>query len=289
MKRLLVLLAALAAGCGENPSEAAPVLKFTAIPGDNTTELKAKFAPFEKHMSGKLGVTVKYVTTTNYTASVTSFINGDVHLAWFGGLSGVRARDKVPNSRAIAQGEADPEYHTYFIAHVDSGLEKSESFPKGLEGKTFTFGSNGSTSGRLMPEYFIRKNTGKTPAEFFGRAMSFSGSHEKTARFVESGQFKSGAIDYKTYDRLVAEKKIDPEKVRVIWKTPPYPDYNWTAHPDLEKQFGNGFTDRLQAALIELKDPALLRAINRPEGLTTANNEDWDGLRNLARELGLVR
>ena len=102
-------------------------------------------------------------------------------------------------------------------------------------------------------------------------------------------QFQAGAIDYKTYERLVAEKEIDPEKCRVIWETPPYPDYNWTAHPDLEKQFGDGFTDRLQAALIELKDPALLRAINRPEGLIPAKNEDWDGLRELARELGLVR
>ena len=287
MRRILVLLGALALGCGETPSD--PVLKFTAIPGDNTTDLKAKFAPFEKHMSLELGVPVEYVTTTHYAASVTSFINGDIHLAWFGGLSGVRARDKVPGARAIAQGKADPEYHTYFIAHVDSGLERSDSFPKGLEGKTFTFGSNGSTTGRLMPEYFIRKNTGKTPAEFFGRAMSFSGSHEKTARFVESGQFQAGAIDYKTYERLVAEKEIDPEKCRVIWETPPYPDYNWTAHPDLEKQFGDGFTERLQAALIELKDPALLRAINRPEGLIPAKNEDWDGLRELARELGLVR
>ena len=286
-----LILGLLLAGC-DDPAPAAvpvPVLKFTAIPGDNTTDLKERFAPFERAMSGTLGVPVQYVPTEDYAASVETFVSGDVHLAWFGGLTGVRARRAVPGARAIAQGKADPEYRSYFIAHAGSGLQRSDDFPTALEGRTFTFGSGSSTSGRLMPEHFIRLHTGRSPNEFFGREMSFSGSHEKTAQLVEAGTFDAGAIDFKTYDRLVAEKAIDPEKCAVIWTTPPYPDYNWTAHPELDKVFGAGFTDRLQAALLAIDDPALLKAVNRPEGFIKASNEEWNALAELAEELGLVR
>ena len=285
---VVTVLMLLACGSGESPSSA-KVLYFTAIPGDDVTELQHKFAPFEKHMGEQLGVEVKYVPSADYSASVESLVSGDVHLAWFGGLTGVRARKAVPGARAIAQGKADPEYHTYFIAHKDSGLKKGDSFPRNLAGKKFTFGSQSSTSGRLMPEYFIRKHSGKSPAEFFGALPSFSSSHEKTAQLVQAGTFQAGAIDFKTYHRLVAEKKVDPETCYVIWKTPAYPDYNWTAHPDLEKIFGAGFIDKLQQKLIAVKDPALLKAVNRPEGLIPAKNEEWDNLAKLARELSLLR
>ena len=297
--RAIVGALAVAAGmtlsaCGGaegDTSTSAPskTLYFTAIPGDDVTQLQEKFAPFEKHMSAALGVDVKYRPAADYSASVESFISGDVHLAWFGGLTGVRARNAISGARAIAQGKADPEYHTYFIAHKDSGLKKGDSFPKDLAGKKFTFGSQSSTSGRLMPEHFIRLNSGKSPTDFFGAPASFSGSHEKTAQLVQAGTFQAGAIDYKTYDRLVAEKKVDPATCFVIWKTPAYPDYNWTAHPDLEEIFGAGFIEKLQKALIAVKDPALLKAVNRPEGLIFAKNEDWNHLAKLAKELNLLR
>ena len=275
------------AACG-GPSE--PSLKFTAIPGDNTNRLADKFAPLERYLSQQLGVAVRYVPTTSYSASVESFVNGDVHLAWFGGLTGVRARQKVVGAVAIAQGRADPQYHSYFIANTASGIEPSDSFPAGLAGRKFAFGSSSSTSGRLMPEFFIRQFTGQAPADYFdGQEMSFSGSHEKTAKLVEAGTFDAGAMDYKTFDRMIREKLIDPEKVQIIWKTPPYPDYHWTIHPDVEKIFGAGFIARTQEALIQIKDRELLEAINRPEGLIGAGNSDWDDLRDLAKSLGLVR
>jgi phosphonate transport system substrate-binding protein len=274
-------------GCGNTKKEV--VLTFTAIPGDNTTELSAKFKPLEKYLSEKLSVKVQYVPTADYAAAVDSFVNGDVHLAWFGGLTGIRARRKVEGARAIAQGVIDPRYKSYFIAHKDSGLKLGKEFPEALRGKKFAFGSSGSTSGRLMPTYFIKKFTGETADQFFGSVPHFSGSHEKTAQLVSAGTFHAGAIDYKTYDRLVAEKKIDPKICYVIWTTPVYPDYNWTAHPDLDRKFGEGMIDRLQKTMIEMTDSDLLKAINRQEGLIPAKNEEWDDLAGLAKELGLLR
>lgn len=265
-------------------------LSFTAIPNENTTELMQKFQPVADYLSAQLGVPVEYKPAANYEASVEFFKNGDVQLAWFGGLTGVRARDAVAGSSAIAQGLVDPKYHSYFIVNGDSDLQPSKDFPMALKGKTFTFGSKGSTSGRLMPEYFIRKHTKLAPAAFLaGDQMNFSGAHDATAKAVEAGTFEAGAIDYKTYDRMVADGDVDPAKCRIIWQTPDYADYNWTAHPVLEERFGAGFTKKLQTALINMKQPELLQAVNRPEGLISASNADFEGLRELAIEVGLVR
>lgn len=287
----LFLGLALLASCGDAPTEASgdPVLRFSAIPDDNSTELKLKFDKVAAYLGEQLGVEVEYVPSSDYGASVQAFKNGDIHLAWFGGLTGVQARAAVEGATAIAQGVVDPAYKSYFIANVDSGLTPSDAFPMDLAGKKFTFGSERSTSGRLMPEHFIRENTGKSPEEFLGSAMQFSGSHDKTATLVEAGTFDAGVLSYKTYDKMVANGSIDPAVCQIIWTTPTYPDYNWTAHPALDEVYGAGTIERLKTALLEMNDPELLDAVLRPEGLIPAVNSDFAVVEELAGSLGFLQ
>lgn len=287
-----VVISLLIGACGAGPAEegetSAPVLRFTAIPDQNTTELAEKFAPLGSHFAAELGVAVEYVPAHDYQAAVEMFKNGDVGLAWFGGLTGVQARSAVPGARAIAQGEADPRYYSYFIAHRDAGIEPSDEFPAAIAGLRFTFGSESSTSGRLMPEYFIRQATGKSPQELFAQPVGFSGSHDKTVELVEAGQYQVGAVNYKVYDRRVAAGETDPEVCRVIWRTPDYADYNWTVRPDVDTEFGEAFTERLTATLVAIDDPELLAALPR-ERLIPASNQEYEGIREVAEQLGMLR
>jgi phosphonate transport system substrate-binding protein len=283
---LLLVTLASAAPAADQPTA---VLRFTALPDHNATELKQKYDPVARHLSSELGINVAYVPAADYQASVEMFKNGDVMLAWFGGLTGVQARRAVPGARAIVQGAEDAHYHSYFIAHESTGLERSEQFPSAIASLPFSFGSESSTSGRLMPEFFIRKHSGKSPKEFFSEPFGFSGSHPKTAELVSEGtKVKAGVLNYMTYDSMVADGRIDPETCRIIWKTPPYADYNFTAHPDIDKRFGAGTIDRLQDALTAIEDKALLAAFQRT-GLIKAANAEFNGIANIAVELGMLR
>ena len=275
-------------GPADQAAKSTQILRFTAIPDQNTTELQERFKPLGDYLTKHLGVTVEYVPARDYQAAVEMFVNGDVDLAWFGGLTGVQARNRVPGARAIAQGEADPKYYSYFIAHTDTGLTRSDEFPVGIGGFTFTFGSESSTSGRLMPEYFIRKHTGKSPWELFEKPVGFSGSHDKTAELVASGQYQVGVINYKVYDQRVEQGKTNPDVVRIIWQTPEYADYNWSVRPDLDEKLGEAFTTRLQQALIGVSDPMLLAALPR-ERLIPASNEEFEGVRVVAQQLDMLR
>ena len=268
------------------PALAAQPFVFTAIPDQDESRLMERFSKVADYLSRELGVEAKYVPVKSYAAAVTAFRNDQVQLAWFGGLSGVRARLLVDGSEAIAQGVEDPDFQTYFIAHASSGLQPADGFPADIAGKAFTFGSKGSTSGRLMPEYHIRQHFGKVPEQVFSK-VGFSGNHSKTIALVQSGAYQAGAVNFKVWAREMEEGKIDPDKVSVIWKTPPYPDYQWSIRGDVDARWGEGFKEKVRAALLNMDDPALLASFPR-SGFIAASNADFQPILDTAREIGLI-
>ena len=264
------------------------VFTFTAIPDQDTTRLQERFGKIADYLSEELGITVKYIPVKSYSASVQAFKNNEVQLAWFGGLSGVQARLAVPNSVAIAQGAEDPDFISYFIANTSTGLSFSEKFPKAIADKTFTFGSKGSTSGRLMPEHFIRQAFGgKAPRDVFKR-VGFSGDHSKTLALVQAGSYEVGAMNFKVWLKEVEAGKVDPTKVQVIWRTPGYPDYNWTIRGSVDETYGEGFIKKVQEALLDISDPAILNAFPRAKFIP-ADNSMYQPILDTAIEVGIIR
>ncbi|APX22972.1 MAG: putative selenate ABC transporter substrate-binding protein [Rhodobacteraceae bacterium] len=282
--RTLPLTLALLVGSALGAS--AQTLYFSAIPDEDETRLVERFSAVADYLEGELGVDVQFVPVKSYAASVTAFRNNQIQLAWFGGLTGVQARLAVPDARAIAQGKEDPIFVSYFIANTETGLEPSGDFPEEARGMSFTFGAKTSTSGRLMPEYHIRKETGEAPEEFFGR-VGFSGDHSQTLRLVASGAWQVGALNFAVYDKALEEGAPEVKTAKVIWETPPYPDYNWTIRGDVDATFGEGFADKVQDALIGMDDPELLNAFPR-EAFIPAQNADFEPIAETAKELGLI-
>jgi phosphonate transport system substrate-binding protein len=279
------LLAAILLLLAVQPLLARPFV-FTAIPDEDETRLKQRFDQVAAYLQDKLGVEVQFVPVKNYAASIAAFANDQVQMAWFGGLSGLQARKLVPGSKAIAQGYEDQFFVSYFIVNTSTGLTESKDFPMGLKGLTFTFGSKDSTSGRLMPEYFVRKAFGKGPNEVFSR-VGFSGDHTKTLELVQSGAYQAGALNYKVWENEVKAGHVDASKVRVIWRTPTYPDYNWSVRGDLDEHYGQGFTDKLTQALLGMTDRKLLDAFPR-QSFVPASNADYQAVETVGKAIGLL-
>lgn len=261
-------------------------LVFSAIPDQNQSQLNKRFSKIATYLSSTLNVPVKYVPVKSYAAAITAFQNNQVQLAWFGGLSGVRARSLVSGSEAIAQGTEDTEFETYLIAHHSTGLKASDKFPPAIAGMNFTFGSKGSTSGRLMPEFYIREHFKKAPEDIFKR-VGFSGNHSRTIALVQSGAYQVGAVNYKVWQTELAAGKIDQSKVNIIWKTPAYPDYQWSVRGDIDNVWGTGFKARIKKALLNMNDPDLLNAFPR-SAFISAKNADYLPILNTAIKIGLI-
>src|SRR5262245_50235922 len=263
-----------------------PAFVFTAIPDQDETRLVERFTRVADYLQGKLGVSVKYLPVKSYPAAVTAFANGQVQLAWFGGFTGVQARRQVPGSEAIAQGAEDVAFKSFFIANSKTGLAPAKEFPKGIAGKSFTFGSRASTSGRLMPEYFIRNAFGRSPDEVFSR-VGFSGDHSRTIQLVQSGAYETGVLDYSVWELDQKAGKVDPAQVVVIWESPTFPDYQWTVRGDVEKTYGAGFKEKLRAALLAIEDRAILDQFARSKFIP-AKNSDYDPIEEVGKVTNLL-
>jgi phosphonate transport system substrate-binding protein len=286
-RRGVAALAAIAA-LGVVPAAAQTrTFAFTAIPDQDETRLVERFTRVAEYLQGKLGVRVKYLPVKNYPAAVTAFTNDQVQLAWFGGFTGIQARRAVPGSEAIAQGAEDVAFKSYVIANARTGLQLGKDFPKDIAGKSFTFGARASTSGRLMPEFFIRRSVGgRSPDELFSR-VGFSGDHSRTIQLVQSGAYEVGVLDYSVWELEKKAGKIDESQVKVIWETPTYPDYNWTIRGDVDAAFGAGFKDKLRAAILAIDDPAVLASFTR-SNFIPAKNADYAPIEEVARTSGLL-
>jgi phosphonate transport system substrate-binding protein len=259
---------------------------FTAIPDEDETRLRARFDKVADYLAQQLQVEVAYLPVKSYAAAITAFQNNEVQLAWFGGLSGVRARLLVPGSEAIAQGLEDEAFITYFIAHSRTGLQPADSLPEDVGEFTFTFGSKGSTSGRLMPEFYLRGTYNKSPEELF-RRVGFSGNHSQTIRLVEAGTYDLGAVNFTVWDAEMEAGNIDPAKVQIIWQTPPYPDYHWTIRGDADQRFGSGFSNRVRQTLLTMEDPGLLESFPRSKFIP-AGNSAYDPILKVGKSIGLI-
>lgn len=264
----------------------AETFTFTAIPDQDETRLTERFGRVATYLSTTLGTEVRYIPVKSYPAAVAAFRNNQVQLAWFGGLSGVQARNLVPGSEAIAQGAEDTAFKSYFIAHASTGLKASDAFPAQIAGKSFTFGSKGSTSGRLMPEFYVRDHFKKAPEQVFSR-VGFSGDHSRTIALVQSGAYDIGVLNYAVWDEELKMGKIDTSKVQVIWTTPTYPDYQWSIRGDVDATWGEGFKQKVQKALLDMKDPALLQAFPR-SAFVPAQNSDYAPIEETAVSLGIM-
>lgn len=269
-------------------------LSVGAIPDQDPEKLQRLYGKLADYLSEELGVPVAYQPVTDYAAAVTAFKVGDLDLVWFGGLTGVQARLQVPDAEAIAQRDIDAAFHSIFIASSASGLGSIENLADltSLKGKSITFGSESSTSGRLMPQYFLSE-AGVELSDFKGEP-GFSNSHDATLKLVEAGSYDVGALNEQVWLDRVAAGQVDESKVQAIWQTPAYYDYHWVVNSDqLNKQYGEGFTEKIQAALLKL-DPsnpeqAEILELFGAEKFIETKNENYAQIEAVGREIGKIQ
>jgi len=235
------------------------------------------------YLAKETGMKVEYTPVTDYAAVVEGLAAKKVDLARLGGFTFVQARLRTGNAIPIAQRAEDEKFTSKFIASTASGIKGLGD----LKGKNFTFGSVSSTSGHLMPRFFLLENKINPEKDF--KRMAFSGAHDATALQVESGKVEAGVLNASVWDKLVQEKKVDTSKVKVIWTTPPYFDYNWTVRGDLDPVL----VKKLTAAFLQLdpKNPAHkeLLDLQRASRFIAAKPENYKGIERAARSAGLLK
>lgn len=275
------------------PPKPKRTLRISAIPDVTPERLKEINATVAKYLANRLRLNVEFVPVADYPASVTLFRTGDLDLVWFGGLTGVQARLQTPGSTVLAQRDIDDDFHSVFIVNKSvSALPKIDNVARlvFLKGLRFTFGSESSTSGRTMPEYFLSEAGLESDEDFEGRP-GFSGSHDKTIDLVQSGTYEAGALNEQVWARRKAAGTVDLTKVMEVFRTPGYRDYHWVAGPDTDNRFGAGFTLRLREALLAADadvDGAMALSLLGARRFIPTSPGNYVQIETIGRKLGLI-
>jgi phosphonate transport system substrate-binding protein len=269
---------------GDVFAQATKELRLSAIPDENPQEMLRIYTPFAEYLTKEVGIPVKFTPVVDYAATVEGLAANRLEMVWYGGLTSVQAARQAKGARRIIMRKEDAEFKSHFITRKETGIKELRD----LKGKTFSFGSVSSTSGHLMPRYFLLK-AGINPEKDFSK-FSFSGAHDATAAWVEAGQVDAGALNFLVWDKLVETKKVDTNKVVIFWTTPPYVDYVWTVRAGVDKSI----VDRITKAFLRLdytnaEHKKLLDLHRTKKGYIAAKDEDWKAIEEAAVAAGLIK
>jgi len=260
------------------------VLRVSAIPDEAPTELQRKFTPLGEYLEKETGVKVVFTPVTDYAAVVESLATRKLDMAWLGGFTFIQTKMRTRGTAIpIVQRAEDEKFTSRFIVPSDSQAKTLAD----LKGKSFAFGAPASTSGHLMPRYFLLQ-AGINPEKDF-RNIAFSGAHDATVAFVASGKAEAGVLNASVWDKLVETNNPNVAKVRVLATTPPYYDYNWTVRGDLDP----ALVRKLTEAFLKLdpNNPAHkeILSLQRASKFIPTKASNYDGIENAAKSAGLIK
>lgn len=258
------------------------VLRVTVIPDESPTELARKAEPLVKYLEAKLGMKVEFTPVTDYAAAVETLINRKVDLAWFGGFTFVQASVRSGGKVIpLVQREEDERFKSVFIT-TDPAIKSLAD----LKGKDVSFGSQNSTSGHLMPRSVLL-GVGLDPDKDFKR-VAYSGAHDATIAAVAAAKVQAGALNISVWEKFVAEKKVDTDKVRVFFTTPPYYDYNWSVSAAMPEALRNKIAQAFLALDKSTPEGKQILELQRATRFVPTKADNYKAIEAAARSAGLL-
>ena len=260
------------------------VLKVSAIPDEAPTELQRKFKPLGDYLEKETGMKVEFTPVTDYAEVVESLATRKLDLVWLGGFTFVQTKIRTNGTAIpIVQRAEDEKFISRYIVPADSTAKTLAD----LKGKSFAFGSPSSTSGHLMPRYFLLQ-AGINPDKDF-KNVAFSGAHDATVAFVAGGKAEAGVLNASVWDKLVETKNPNAMKVKVLATTPPYYDYNWTVRGDLDPAVIKKLTDAFLKLDASKPEHKALMDLQRASKFIPTKASNYDGIENAAKSAGLIK
>jgi phosphonate transport system substrate-binding protein len=275
-----VCLALVLAACvPEKEQELPNPLRIAVLPDQEPDRLIERYTPLTEYLGKELGVEVELTVPQSYGHLLELFHDRDVDLAYFGGVTFVQANLR-DGAEALVMRDVDAKFTSYFLVRTDEPATQIGD----MAGRRFSFGSSLSTSGHLMPRYFLRESN-IVPEDFFDD-VAYSGAHDQTAISVRDGLADVGVANSVVIDNMFKDGRLRTDQVRILSETPPYADYVWA----LRSGFSEASTDRLRDLFLALSHQSqdhsrVLESLGARMFLP-AGASDFNQLETLLSELG---
>lgn len=274
---LMSVLLAAVCSIGHASSNLDPeTLKVALLPDENASTVIKNNKPLEIYLEKELGKKIELVVTTDYSSMIEAMRHGRIDMAYFGPLSYVLAKQKsdIEPFAAMKQ-KGSTTYQSVLIANTGAGIAKISD----IVNKNVAYGDKASTSSHLIPKSILAENGLKAGENY---REHFAGAHDAVAMAVQNGHAQAGGLSKPIFESLVQRGLVDPNKVKVLAESKPYPQYPWTMRSNLKPEL----KEKIRAAFLNLKDPEVLKPF-KADGFGPISDKDYDVVRSLGTLLKL--
>jgi phosphonate transport system substrate-binding protein len=252
------------------------------IPAESNDEMIQKFEPMRAYLQKKLGRQVKVFTATDYSGVIEAMKKKRIDIAWFGPLSYYLAEQEA-GAEAFAVGvmpNGKSTYRSYFVVPGDSPAKTLMD----LKGKSAAFVDPASTSGGLMPTYLVKKATGMTPQQFFGK-FTWTGSHDAAEMAVKNRTVDVAADNNITYPLMMSKGLITKQSNRVLMESPELPGSPLCYRKDLPASLKH----KIKAAILNADKDIKVSGYGNIIRYAAVTPADYQPIRDMVKELGLKK
>lgn len=198
-------------------------INFGIISTESSQNLKSDWQPLLDDMAKQTGLKVRAFFASDYAGIIEGMRFNKVQVAWFGNKSAMEAVDRA-NGQIFAQmvnADGTQGYYSHLIVHKDSAIQSLDDVLKGGKNLAFGNGDPNSTSGFLVPSYYVFAKNKIDPKSFF--KVVRNANHETNALAVANRQVDVATNNSENLEKI---KERQPEKfkdIRVIWTSPLIP------------------------------------------------------------------
>jgi phosphonate transport system substrate-binding protein len=274
------------ADAGETCAPDIEEIDFGIISTESQENLQGLWEPFLDKMEAEMGRPVNGFYATDYAGVIEAMGAGKIQIAWYGGKSYIEAA-KRSDAEAFAQTVAtdgSKGYYSHLITNKENPIVSEIDLEAGdgdeyvisnASDLTFAFNDPNSTSGFLVPSYYVFAQQGVNPQEAFSELI-FAGSHEATAQAVANNQVDVATNNSESLARLQESDPAAYEQVQVIWTSPVIPSDPIAYRKDLP----DCLKDQMKDFFYNISDETVLGPLDW-QGFDPAGDTDWNTIREL--------
>jgi phosphonate transport system substrate-binding protein len=219
LKRLAALLA-FAAATGAAQAQAPKDINFGIISTESSQNLKQDWAPLLADMEKRTGLKVNAFFAPDYAGVIEAMRFGKVQVGWFGNKSAIEAVERANGEvfTQVVNVDGSIGYHALMTVHKDSALHTLDDVLKNAKALNFGIGDPNSTSGFLVPTYYVFARNNVDAKAAFKNVRS--ANHEANIMAVANRHVDAAVHSSDVLERVEKRAPETAAKLRVVWKSP---------------------------------------------------------------------
>lgn len=195
-------------------------INFGIISTESSQNLKADWQPLLDDMAKQTGFKVTAFFAPDYAGVIEAMRFNKVHVAWYGNKSAIEAVDRASGEvfAQMVNSDGTEGYYSHLIVHKDSPIKSLDDLLK--KGKSYSFGNGdpNSTSGFVVPSFYVFAKNNIDPRTHF--KIVRSANHETNALAVANQQVDVATNNSENLAKIGEKFPEKRKDIRVIWTSP---------------------------------------------------------------------